>query len=149
MPTGPFHWKQRLNIAIKKTVLSSGCQMENGSVAQERQEGGGGGDRYLKVRTTFFPLEDSFFFCKTTRRKHFIFQSLSPQALQNVDALLSSWKIRAMIILKKSFTCQNFFSACKTPLCSVSRHYSMSVKTRRGEHLVHKSQHQGFSYQAD
>lgn len=74
------------------------CQMENSPVAQEKGAGGGGGNRHSKVRTTFSPGR---YFFKTRRRKYFTFRSLSPQALQNVDALLSSWKIRAMITFKK------------------------------------------------
>lgn len=64
------------------------CQTKNSSAAQERGAGAAGGEnRHLKVRTTFFTGK---IFFKTTRRKHFIFQSLSPQALQNIVALLSS-----------------------------------------------------------
>lgn len=102
VPTGPFHWKQRLYIAIKKNQychLADVCQMEKALLhrkeEQEEQEKIG----IQRWELSFFPGRYIFF--KTTRRKHFIFQSLSPQALQNVDALLSSWKIRAMITLKK------------------------------------------------
>lgn len=77
------------------------CQIENSSEAQERGEGGGRENRHSKVRTTFFPW--LVFFFKATRRKYFIFQSLSPQALQNIAALLSGWKIRAVITLKKFY----------------------------------------------
>ena len=44
MPTGPFHWKQRLYIAIKKQYchLADVCQMENSSTAQERRAEGAG-----------------------------------------------------------------------------------------------------------
>lgn len=75
--------------------------MENSSIAQERRAGEAGENRHSKVRTILFSLEDNFF--KTRRRKRFIFWSLSPQALQNLDALFSSWKIRAMITLKKFY----------------------------------------------
>lgn len=78
------------------------CQMENNSIAQERGARGRGKISHLKVRNTFFPPGRYFFF-KTTRRKYFIFLPLSPQTLQNVAALLSSWKIRAMITLKKFY----------------------------------------------
>lgn len=82
--------------------MADSCQMENGSVVQERGTGEGEGEnRHSKVRTIFFSPRRHFF--KTTRRKYFIFWSHSPQALQNVDALLSSWKIRAMITLKKFY----------------------------------------------
>lgn len=79
------------------------CQMENSSVAQERGALGGRENRHSKVRTASFPGRYFFFFFKTTRRKCFIFQSLSPKTLQNVAALLSSWKIRAVISLKKFY----------------------------------------------
>lgn len=52
------------------------CQMENSSVAQERGARGGGQNSHSKVITAFFP--GRYFFSKTTKRKCFIFQSLSP-----------------------------------------------------------------------
>lgn len=77
------------------------CQTKDSSVAPgeervEEEEKTG-----IQRWELLFSLEDIFF--KTTRRKYFIFQSLYPQALQNINALLSSWKIRAMITSKKFY----------------------------------------------
>lgn len=84
--------------------MADSCQMQNSSVAQERGMGGGGGEnRHSKVRTTFFFPPGRYFFLRQQEESILFFWSLSPQALQNVDALLSSWKIRAMITLKKFY----------------------------------------------